>query len=63
MNKKQLVCMWLGIAAVVFCAFVTVMDPYRPDYVYFGVCVFLVALVIGGLILAFKDKTGEIADV
>lgn len=56
MNRKQLVCMWLGIAAVVLCGFVTVIDPYRPDYVYFGVRVFLVALVTGGLIVTFKDK-------
>jgi len=56
MNRKQFVCMWLGIVAVVLCGVGTVIDTYRADYLYFGVCVFLVALVTGGLIVTFRDN-------
>ena len=59
MNKKQLIFMWLGIAAIIFCAFVTIVDTYRPDYANFGVWVFLVTLVTSGLIYTFRDKKGQ----
>ena len=58
MNRKQIICMWCGIVTVVFCAFVTIVHAYHPDYIYFGVCVFLIALVTGGMIYTFKDRQG-----
>ncbi len=57
MNWKQLVCMWLGIAAFVLSG-IEYMYSYsfstRFDDLLF--IYFLVALVTGGLILTFKDK-------
>jgi len=56
MNKKQLICMWCGIVAVMLCAFVTIVSAYYPDYAYFGVWVLLITLVTCALIYTFKDK-------
>lgn len=54
MNKKQLICMWCGILAIVFFGFATIV--YGPDYANFCVWVFLLTLITGALILTFKDK-------
>jgi len=56
MNRKQLISLWCGIAAVVFCGFVIVVDAWRPNYAQFSVWVFLIALVAGGMILTFTDR-------
>ena len=59
MNKKQLIFMWLGIGAILFYAFVKIVDAYYPDYADFSVGVFLVVLVTSGLIYTFRDKKGQ----
>lgn len=51
--------MWCGIVAIVFIYFFTILEPYRPEYAKFCVCVFLIALVTAGLIITFKDKKGK----
>ena len=56
MNRKQLISMWLGIVAIVFFGFVTIVDSYRSEYGRLAVCVFVTALVTGGLIYTFKDR-------
>lgn len=60
MNRKQLVSIWCGIVAIVFCALVKGLLT-GWDYSYYGfaqfcVCVFVTALVTGGLILTFRDR-------
>jgi hypothetical protein len=54
MNKKQLICMWCGIASIVFFGFMAV-DSYR-DRDEAAICICLVVLVTGGLIYTFKDR-------
>ncbi len=56
MNRKQIISMWCGIVAIVFFGFVTIADPYRPEYGRLAVCVFITALITGGLIYTFKDR-------
>lgn len=56
MNKKQLIFMWVGIAAIVLFALLTIVDAYRPDYANFAVWVFLVVIVTSGLVYTFRDK-------
>jgi hypothetical protein len=68
MNKKQLISMWCGIAAI------TLAGLYRVGHLTdtqsleirdynvlldFILCVFLISLVTGGLILTFKDEKGK----
>lgn len=58
MNSKQLVCMWIGIAAIVGLAFLGLYVEHCAYWGYEGFFfrAFLVALVAGGLILSFRDK-------
>ena len=56
MNTKQLIFMWIGITTIMFLAFATIVDTYRPDYANFAVWVFLVAIVTSGLIYTLRDK-------
>jgi len=60
MNWLQLVFMWCGIAAILFCAFFTILDPYKPDYDCFATLVFLIALVTSGLIVSFKGRKSRV---
>jgi len=58
MNKKQLVSMWAGIAAI--CG-LGGLGEYVEHYAYMGYKgfffrAFFVALVTAGLIVSFKDK-------
>ena len=56
MNRKQLITMWCGIAAIVLAGF-TAIENYGLACPYgFSVWVFIVALVTGGLIYTFKGK-------
>ena len=52
MNKKQLVCMWLGIAGIVFFGFLAASGD--RDVAAIFIC--LVVLITGGLIYTFKDR-------
>lgn len=56
MNKKQLIFMWIGIAAILFLTLASIIDVYRPDYAEFAVWVLLVGLITSGLIYTFRDK-------
>ncbi|MHC4571830.1 MAG: hypothetical protein ACYS0C_07125 [Planctomycetota bacterium] len=58
MNKRQLVCMWLGIVAIVGLGLLAQYVEHFAYWGYKGFCfrAFLVALVTGGLIITFKDK-------
>ena len=58
MNKKQLVCMGVGLVAICGLAWLAL---YVEHFAYMGykgffLRTFLVALVIGGLIVTFTDK-------
>ena len=70
MNKKQLVCMWSGIAVIVLTGLFPIVDkPNRhleigfllDDYKYLQIDVIiiiwvLVTLVTIGLVITFKDR-------
>jgi hypothetical protein len=66
MNWKQIVCMWLGIGLIVLIAFASYMNfhvyseigigPVVAECYRFGLWVFIVALVTGGLIYTFRDR-------
>ena len=58
MNRKQLVFMWLGIAAICVLGW---LGLYVEHFAYMGYKgfffrAFFVALVTGGLIVTFRDK-------
>jgi len=53
MNWKQLICMWCGIAAIIFFGLIAV-NSYR-DRDEAAICICLVVLITGGLIYTFKD--------
>jgi len=55
--------MWCGIVAIVLWAIEHIYNPFAeferyrsPDYGKFGVGTLLIGLIVGGLILSFKDK-------
>jgi len=59
MNKKQLICMWVGIVAIVFFSFLLLERLYSLkwfDVVGFMIIFFLIILVTIGLIITLKDK-------
>jgi hypothetical protein len=72
MNKKQLICMCCGIAAILLLGYgnlgnlsrwyhYLIGEGYGGTVAYgnlldFLLCVFLISLVTGGLICTFKDK-------
>lgn len=57
MNKKQFITMWCGIAAVVL-AGINVIGNYGLVCFYgFFTWVLIVAVVTGGLIYSFKDRS------
>ena len=57
MNKKQLICMWVGIAAIVFFTFMLLEHSHEiSDLVGWIIFMFLIALVTIGLIITLKDK-------
>ncbi|MHC4337013.1 MAG: hypothetical protein ACYSTG_03555 [Planctomycetota bacterium] len=61
MNKKQLVCMWVGILAICGLGW---LGLYVEHFAYMGYKgfffrAFFVALVIGGLIITFSDKKNK----
>ena len=59
MNKKQLICMWFGIVAIVFFSFLLLERLYSLkwfDVVGFMIIFFLIILVTIGLIITLKDK-------
>ena len=68
MNWKQIVCMWLGIGLIVLIGFfsymtfpkafndVSIIGPVVVECYRFGLWVFIVALVTGGLIYTFRDR-------
>jgi len=58
MNKKQLICMWCGIVAIVFFTLLFYPNLYRGDLQEWLQRIFLIALVTGGLIYTFKNKHG-----
>ena len=56
MNKKQLILMWCGILAIVFFAFLELLEPYRSNYANFGVLLLSIVLITGGLFVTLKGK-------
>ena len=58
MNKKQLICMWGGIAIIVSFGYLTQRVEHFAYWGYKGFFfrVFFVALITGGLIFTFKDN-------
>jgi hypothetical protein len=61
MNKKQKICMWLGIIAVclsnlVFLFFSIGEIIVFPDICRWLIWVFGIVLITGGLIVTFKEK-------
>jgi len=57
MNKKQLICMWCGIAAIVFFTLLVLEKSSDiSDLVGWMIIIFLIALVTIGLIITLKDK-------
>ena len=48
--------MWCGILAIVFFAFLEILEPYRPNDTNFGVLVLSTVLITGGFIVTLKDK-------
>lgn len=79
MNKKQLICMWCGIAAIVLVGYgnlgkltcwyhYLIGDGYGGAVTYgsllhFFLPVFLISLVTGGLIYTFRDKKNHRRDL
>jgi len=72
MNKKQLICMWCGVGLIVLVGFESFMylsergfgrpggiSALAAECCRFGLWVFIVALVTGGLIYTLKDKQGK----
>jgi len=59
MNKKQLVAMWCGIAAIVFLMVPVIADPEVLKNGSWRAVQFIVVLVTGGLIVTFKDRKSE----
>ncbi|MBW7988398.1 MAG: hypothetical protein FVQ84_00015 [Planctomycetes bacterium] len=69
MNKKQIICLWLGIAVFVFAGLVTLYEPIYlwkgfgrepgggdlmlPRFIVLWVCIIVVTI---GLIYTFRDK-------
>jgi len=66
MNRKQIICMWLGIAAFVLVGLYAVMsgDKYLwngdylelPNFIILWICVIVVTT---GLIYTFRDKKNK----
>lgn len=58
MNKKQLVCMWVGIAAIEWVGFlrIPVLWDYVVDWSGFVLWTILISLVTAGLIYTLRDK-------
>ena len=72
MNRKQIICMWCGIAAITLCSLGHLFVEYLLyGYGLFGcldmfedvtnvvVLLFVIATITGGLIITFKDKKDE----
>jgi len=52
MNRKQVICMWLGIVTIVLPAILTILDGSGGFYRW----VFIQVLIAGGLIITFRNK-------
>ena len=59
MNRKQLTCMWCGIAAIASAGLTVVRSYGLVSFYGFSVWVFIVVLVTGGLIYTFKEPKDE----
>lgn len=60
MNKKQLICMWLGIAGIVWVGFWnTPFASNDTDWDSFWLWTILFSLITGGLIITFRNKKGK----
>lgn len=65
MNRKQLICMWFGIAAIVWVGLLTtpLVSAYGDvDWDGFLLWTILISLVTSGLIITFKDKAKKPKD-
>ena len=61
MNKKQKICMWLGIIAaclsnLVFLFFSIGTTIHFSNFCRWSIWIFGIALITGGLIITLKDK-------
>lgn len=60
MNKKQLICMWLGITTFSVAGFILIIeyDDWNPlDLIVpFLVFTLITTVITSGLIITFKDK-------
>jgi hypothetical protein len=58
MNRKQIICMWLGIATFVFFGVIAGSEEGAglPGVIIFWICVIVVT---GGLIYTFRDKNDK----
>jgi len=59
MNRKQLACMWCGIAAIASAGLTVVRSYGLVSFYGFSVWVFIVILITGGLIYTFKEPKDE----
>jgi len=67
MNKKQTICMWLGIVAILCITFPTAVDllegwTHARQATGVVFCVFCIAVVTAGLIVTFRDKKAKPKD-
>lgn len=57
MNRKQIVCMWLGILAIVLPGILTILlIAVGESSAGFYRWVFIQVLITGGLIITFRNK-------
>ena len=56
MNKKQKICLVLGIIAIVLGAINALTDFYEPG---FDIWLVMIVLITAGLVYHFKDKKEE----